>query len=81
MALTVTAKKRLVASAVDSDLPRIDRVEACISLIRGCRLVEFDRLIAVCFPDMNPDSEQFDLLCDSWDAYQAIERNRASEQA
>lgn len=78
----MTAKKQLVATVVDGELPRIDRVEACVSLIRGEQMSTLERLIAVCFMDMNPDSEQFDLLCDSWDAYQAIERNRASaEQA
>lgn len=69
VALSTAAKKELIAKAVDEDAARIDRFEACGRLIAEIKPVSLEGLVAVCFADMNPSEDQFDLLCDTWHAY------------
>lgn len=71
MPLSLTAKKELVAVVADVDAARIDRFEACAKLIRECKVTDLAGLVGLCFSDLNPSEDQFDLLCDTWHAYQA----------
>lgn len=71
MPLSLTAKKELVAVVANVDAARIDRFEACAKLIRECGVKDLPGLVGLCFSELNPDEDQFDLLCDTWHAYQA----------
>ena len=64
---------------MDEDAARFERVQACVDLIGKGNVRTLADLVSVCLPDMDPDPGQFDVLCDSWDAFQAIERNRREQ--
>lgn len=68
--LSESAKKDLIVRVVAGD------VRACVDLIEQGRVSSLERLIAMCFADMNPSSEQFDVLVDGWDLVKEMERIR-----